>query len=436
MFAKARAALSPKHKREQIREAARQRASEDLAITLAAMKGLAAKLGQMASYIDESLPEATRQALEQLQSDMPPMHPDAAAEVVRESLGRHPSKLFSSWEPEPFAAASIGQVHRAVTKSGVPVAVKVQYPGIASALDADLSNASLVFHAIKFLFPTLDPDPIVKELYARLNEEIDYSIEAANQVIFTDHYRNHPFIHIPEVVTELSSNRVLTTEMATGARFSEMLNWPQQERDLAGETIFRFVFRSLYSLQAFNGDPHPGNYLFRPGGRVTFLDFGLVKRFDPDEASVFHDMVRTMVTEQDHEGFRRVIERAGLLRPGADVETDAVVEYFKTFYELVREPRDLQVTPELASAMVRSFTDTGNPVTKHATVPSAFVIIQRINLGLYALLAKVGTRANWRRIAEELWPHVAGPPSTPLGEEEAVWLQQRDGLTAAAAGTD
>ncbi len=419
-----RSSVVPRSKREAIRDAARRRSSEDLAATLAAMKGLAAKLGQMASYLDETLPEATRDALASLQSDMPPMHPDTAAEVVREELGRHPAKLFASWDPEPFAAASIGQVHRAVTRSGLPVAVKVQYPGIAGTVDADMSTASMLFHACKFAFPTLDPKPIVEELYARFREEIDYRIEAANQQLFCDHYQDHPFIHIPQVLHELSSERVLTTEMASGSRFAELLTWPQEERDLAGEAIFRFVFRSLYTLNAFNGDPHPGNYLFRRGGRVTFLDFGLVKHFEPSEAAVFNDMVRTMVTDADPEAFRRVIEKAGLLKPGADVATDDVAGYFGSFYELVRESREITVSAELASAMVRSFTDTSNPVTKHTTVPPAFVIIQRINLGLYALLAQLGAGVNWRGVAEELWPHVAGPPSSPLGTEEANWQER------------
>src|SRR5690606_5639526 len=121
------------------------------------------------------------------------------------------------------------------------------------------------------------------ELRERLVEELDYRLEADNQRLFAEFYRGHPFIHVPEVVDELSSARVLTTELAEGVPFAEVERWSQEERDLAGETIFRFVFGSLYRLHAFNGDPHPGNYLFRTGGRVTFLDFGLVKRFTPEE---------------------------------------------------------------------------------------------------------------------------------------------------------
>src|SRR5439155_18076896 len=136
------------------------------------------------------------------------------------------------------------------------------------------------------LFPGLDPEPLVAELRERLAEELDYRLEAEHQRLFADQYRGHPFIHIPEVVDELSTAQVLTTELAEGVRFEVLDTWSQEERDLAAETIFRFVFGSLYGFHAFNGDPHPGNYLFRPGGRVTFLDFGLVKHFDVAEIEV------------------------------------------------------------------------------------------------------------------------------------------------------
>jgi predicted unusual protein kinase regulating ubiquinone biosynthesis (AarF/ABC1/UbiB family) len=240
--------------------------------------------------------------------------------------------------------------------------------------------------------------------------------------LFAAAYEGHPFIHVPAVVDSLSARRVLTTELAEGVRFDEVLTWPEAERNLAAEAIFRFVFRSLYRLHAFNGDPHPGNYLFRPGGEVTFLDFGLVKRFEPKEINVFEQMIRTIVLEPDPEAFRRIIEGVGLLQKGASVTTDQVVDYFAHFYEFVREDRVSTMTPEYASDTVRRTFDTNHPVTRFASVPPQFVIIQRINLGLYAILGKLGATANWRRIAEELWPITSGPPSTPLGEMEASWL--------------
>src|SRR5690606_17330528 len=132
----------------------------------------------------------------------------------------------------------------------------------------DLDNAGMVFAGVGLMFPGLEPGPLVEELRARLIEEVDYVNEARNQRLFANAYRGHPFIHVPDVVPELSTPRVLTTELAEGVRFEEMARWSQSERDLAAEAIYRFVFRSLYRLSAFNGDPHPGNYLFRPGGQV------------------------------------------------------------------------------------------------------------------------------------------------------------------------
>ena len=193
--------------------------------------------------------------------------------------------MFETWDEVPIAAASIGQVHRAITRDGRAVAVKVQYPGVDAAIRADLENTDLLFRLIALAFPGLEPKALVDELRERLIEELDYTIEARNQRLFADYYAEHPFIHVPAVLDELSTARVLTTELATGARFDELMRWSQTERDLAAETLFRFVFRGIYRIAAFNGDPHPGNYLFAPGGRVTFLDFGLVKHYTATRSS-------------------------------------------------------------------------------------------------------------------------------------------------------
>ena len=132
---------------------------------------------------------------------------------------------------------------------------------------------------------------MVAEIKQRLAEELDYRLEARNQQAFAEYFRGHPFIHVPAVIADVLDRRVLTTELADGARFEEVLTWDQTERDAAAETIFRFVFRSLYRFHAFNGDPHPGNYLFRPGGQVTFLDFGLVRHFSSAEMTMFRQMI-------------------------------------------------------------------------------------------------------------------------------------------------
>jgi predicted unusual protein kinase regulating ubiquinone biosynthesis (AarF/ABC1/UbiB family) len=426
---RARRVFASAERREALDTAFELKTAEQVAQALGHMKGALMKVGQMASYLDQGMPQHVRDALASLQQDAPPMAPELAAETIERDLGRSVDALFDTWDPVPIAAASIGQVHRAMTKDGRAVAVKVQYPGVDEAIRADLGNAGMVFQAMGMLFPGLDPGPIVEEIRARLLEELDYRLEAKNQQLFVDYYAGHPFVHIPPVVDELCGARVLTTDLADGARFDEVVSWDQHERDLAGEAIYRFVFRSLYRLHAFNGDPHPGNYLFHPGGQVTFLDFGLVKRFTPADVAVFERFIDTLVLHGDVPAFRRAVEDAGFLPGGANLTDDAVVDYMGHFYEIVLHDRSVTIDDEYASESVRRyFTTTGQhgEVVKAANVPARMVIIQRINLGLYAVLGQLRATANWRKIAEEIWPLVEGPPSTALGHLEAEW-QTRTG---------
>ncbi|MBS1838533.1 MAG: AarF/ABC1/UbiB kinase family protein, partial [Actinobacteria bacterium] len=336
--------------------------------------------------------------------------------------------VFRQWDPTPIAAASIGQVHRAVTHDGRAVAVKVQYPGVDRAVAADLESSDLLFQVLGMLFPGLDPAPIVAELRERLVEELDYRIEADNQRLFVERYRDHPFIHVPEVLDDLSSARVLTSELVDGAPFAEVLTWSDEERQLAAECLYRFAFGGIYQLHAFNGDPHPGNYLFHRGGRITFLDFGLCKRFSDQEVADFEDMIRAMVLERDVPRYRSVIERLGILSPDLEVSNEELVEYFGHFYEFVMESEEMEITPEWSSDSVRRFFDlTGEhtDIMKAANLPPSMVIVQRINMGLFALFGDLHARANWRAIAEEIWPFTDAPPSTPMGERIAAWEQRR-----------
>jgi predicted unusual protein kinase regulating ubiquinone biosynthesis (AarF/ABC1/UbiB family) len=349
------------------------------------------------------------------------MAPELAAEVVERELGARPEVVFAEWDPEPIASASIGQVHRAMTRDGQAVAVKVQYPGVDSAISADLDNSALLVQIISMAFPGLDSGPLVEELRARVSEELDYRLEATNQARFARAYADHPFINVPAVLPELSTGRVLTSELVAGARYQEVQTWSQEERDLAGEAIFRFVFGCLYRLQAFNGDPHPGNYVFHGGGRVTILDFGLVKWFTETDVARLAEMIKTMVLRRDIHAFRRAVEAAGFLRPDPALGDEQVADYFAHYYELVLKAGPFTFSPEYAAETVRTFFDAGNEVVKRANVPAQFAILQRINLGLYAVLAGLRATADWRRIAEEIWPFVDAAPSTVLGRAEAAW---------------
>ena len=415
--------VSPERK-AQLQSEFELRTAEQVAETLGGMKGALMKLGQMASYLDQGLPEPVREALAELQSGAPPMSAELAAGVVRVELGGEPDVVFAEWDPLPIAAASIGQVHRAVTHDGLEVAVKVQYPGVDVAVASDLENTDLLFTVMGMLFPGLDPRPVVDELRARLVEELDYRNEAANQRMFAAAYQGHPFISVPDVVDAHSTGRVLTTTLAHGAPFSDVVGWDDDQRQMAAECLYRFAFGGIYRLGAFNGDPHPGNYLFGADGRVTFLDFGLCKRFTADEVVVFEEMIQAMVLDRDVPAFRRIVERVGILPAGVDLPVDVLEDYFNHFYELVLEDQVVEVTPEYSSASVRRFFDLGGPyadVMKKANLPPSMVIIQRINLGLYALFGDLGARANWRRISEEIWPFTDGAPSTPMGAEVAAW---------------
>lgn len=424
---RARRVFASAARRDELDRSFELRSVEQVVDTLGHLKGALMKVGQIASYLDQGLPEHVREALSQLQADAPPMSPELVDATVESELGRVPSELFDTWDPVPIAAASIGQVHRAITHDGLAVAVKVQYPGVDEAIRSDLGNADTIFAGFAQLFPGLDPEPVVAELRDRLLEELDYRLEARNQVRFADHYREHPTIHVPDVVSELSSARVLTSELVEGVPFSEMLTWGAEERNLAAETIYRFAFGSLYGLGMFNGDPHPGNYLFRPGGQVSFLDFGLVKYFTQEELDGFGRLIRAVAIDPDPGQFRAELEALGLLTPDAPVDDDEVFDYFSHFYEFVRRDGVHTISNEYAADTIRRMFDLSGPhgpVMRVVNVPPSFVVIQRINLGLYAIFGQIGATANWRRITEELWPFVAGPPSTPMGEAIAEWAER------------
>ncbi len=423
-FHKARRQFASVERQVDLDEAFQMRTAADVTRELGNMKGAMMKLGQMASYLDTGLPDNVKTSLASLQQDAPPMSPDLAAQQIVDNLGSHPEQLFAEWDPHPIAAASIGQVHRAITTDGRAVAVKVQYPGVADAVRSDLANAGWIFGGIATMFPGVDSEPIVDEIRNRLAEELDYRAEAANQRLFADYFRGHPYITVPEVVDEYCGDQVLTTDLAVGHRFDEVVTWDQRERNLAAETLFRFSFGAIYQLHSFNGDPHPGNYLFQPGGRITFLDFGLVKRFTPAETKLFEDLIVEMVLEKSVAGFRSVVTDVGILAPDAPLDDDLVYDYFSYYYRYVLNDGPTTIDAAYAADGVEHLFNTNGPyrdLMKYLNVPPAFVVIQRITLGLMGLFADLEATANWQAIARELWTFTDGPPSTPMARDIARW---------------
>ncbi|MHB8463549.1 MAG: ABC1 kinase family protein [Acidimicrobiales bacterium] len=409
-------------RRQELDGAFQLRSAEDVAATLGNMKGAFMKVGQLLSFVDDGLPENVRTALAQLQDSAPAMSAALAASVIEAELGGPPQDVFATWEPEPFAAASIGQVHRATTRDGRPVAVKVQYPGAAAAMEADLAQLGVGRLVLPFVHPNFDVEAITAELRERLLEEHDYGLEATNQRDFATWYAGHPFIRIPAVVDELSTKRVLTTDFAPGARFAEAERWDQSERDLAAEAILRFVYRSLHDHLAFNGDPHPGNYLFQPGGVVTFLDFGLVKRLRVEDRDAFIGLAHASAIEPDARKLRASLEDIGFYVKGAPISDSVIVEFDDIFWNHLAEDREVTLTAAWATDAVRRYMfkqGEFREIEHYTTIPAPFVIMQRITFGLTAILGRLNATANWRRIAMELW--FGGEPATPMGEAEAAW---------------
>ena len=402
------------------------RSAEDVVATLGQMKGAFMKVGQLLSFLDDAMPEHIRAVLSQLQDSIPPMAPRLAAQVVRDELGAPPERLFRAWEATPIAAASIGQVHRAILHDGTVVAVKVQYPGVGEVMEADLAQLDLGRLITPALWPSLDVAAVTTELKERLREELDYSIEATNQRDFARWYAGHPFIGIPRVIDDLSTSRVLTTTFADGDRFAQFERRDQEERDLAAEAIFRFVFRSLHDCHAFNGDPHPGNYLFAGRGVVSFVDFGLVKRFPADVHDSLVEAVRYAALDPDPAELRRVLEEVGHFPPGNPLTDQEIFDFSAMLWSYVAEDRSTTLTPAWASETVRGFLFKGREfehINRWGAVPADLVILQRITIGLLAILGRLNATANWHRIARELW--LGEPPASLLGEREAEWLLER-----------
>jgi predicted unusual protein kinase regulating ubiquinone biosynthesis (AarF/ABC1/UbiB family) len=428
----AKRSVASEERKEELDRAYELKSAEQVTAALGNMKGVLMKLGQMASFLNEGFPEHLREQLATLQSDAPPMSADLAAGVILEELGKHPDVLFASWDRTPIASASIGQVHKATLHDGRRVAVKVQYPGVEKAIAADLSNTAMLTQMLGVLFKGLDVGPFVAELKARVSEELDYELEARRQKHFCDLFDGHPTIVVPQVIDEYSSKRVLTSELRDGIRFGETDSWTKEQRNLAAETIYRFVFRSFNRHHVFNGDPHPGNYLFELDGpmgvRVVFLDFGLVKEFSEAEMNIFWTMIRYQVTDKDPVAYRKTVEDAGLLVPGAPFSTEELMDYFGYFYNPVMEHEQFAYTTTYArEALKRTFDPNGEHTEKMKwfNLPPAFVVLNRIQWGLNAVLAGLEGTADWRSISDELWPWVDGPPSTPMGKLEAQWLEQR-----------
>jgi predicted unusual protein kinase regulating ubiquinone biosynthesis (AarF/ABC1/UbiB family) len=419
---KVRGRRATEEKRARLEEQFAIRTAQDVAEVLGNMKGAIMKAGQMISFIAEGLPPEAQAALATLQADVPPMAPSLAEGVIREELGADPDRLFLDWDPVPVAAASIGQVHRAVMPDGRIVAVKVQYPGVDKAIRSDLDNAELLYGLFaSFALKNMDVKALVDELRKRMADELDYRLEASCQTAFAERYRGHPFIRIPEVVPERSTRRVLTSEWVEGQRWDEFLaNAREAERQRAAEVLFRFAQGSIHRHRVFNGDPHPGNYRFHADGSVTFLDFGLVKRWDEGEFEQLTPILDAILDSDPELTVRRAVS-AGFLPADHGFDPGFVYEYISGPYEPFLTDSFTFSREWVGKALERVIDIQGRygELIRKLNMPTSYVILDRVVWGMSALFGHLGASGNWRALLQE-YRH-GDPPSTDLGREEAEW---------------
>jgi predicted unusual protein kinase regulating ubiquinone biosynthesis (AarF/ABC1/UbiB family) len=398
--------------------------AEQIVAVLGTMKGAAMKLGQVLSFLDVGLvpPEYRdefQRKLAKLRDAAPTVAFKDMKKVIEQDLGEPIGKVFDDFEEEPIAAASIGQVYKAAL-DGRPVAIKVQYPGINRAVEADMQNLGLILRLVGRITPQLDTKALAGEVRARILEELDYELEAANQRTLARIYQGHPFIVIPGVVTSLSRERVIVTDFVEGVGFSVLEREPDEERNRIGEIIFRFFYGSMYRHRKFSGDPHPGNLLRQPDGRIAFLDFGLFKQMDREPIELELACQRAIV-EDDEAELHRLLAAARFLPQPERVDPTELMSYMVDgSWWYTRADHEVQLTPEVAAKAMLEAADPRSShfrTMRHQDMDPEHLLGRRLEVQVLAVLGQLRANVNWYRIARE-WSY-GEPPVTELGRQEA-----------------
>ena len=410
--------------------------AKQIVAVLGTMKGAAMKLGQVMSFLDVGLVaeehrEEFQRELAKLRDAAPTVSFKQMKRVIEEDLEEPISEVFSSFEEEPIAAASIGQVYRATLHDGREVAVKVQYPGVAGAVRADMQNLDMIMRLLKRMTPGMDVKAITEEIKERIVEELDYELEAQNQRSLARIFAGHPFIVVPDVVSSLSRERVLVSEFVSGVGFEELKARPQAERDRIGEIVFRFFLGCLYRHRQFSGDPHPGNFLLLDDGRVAFLDFGLFKRMDAEPVELELACQRAVVRGRRRQ-LHRLLADSGFLPEPERVDPEHLLAFIRDaiwWYTTADEP--VELTPEIATQVMIESSDPRSShfrEMRHQDMRPEHLFGRRMEMLTLAVLSQLRARANWHRIARE-WMY-GDEPVTELGREEAEFYG-RSGVGAA-----
>ncbi|CCC42919.1 ABC1 kinase family protein [Mycobacterium canetti] len=411
-----------------------ERTAQRYSQLLGRSKGVLMKAGQILSVVDTSWLgngefSSYQAALSHLQADAPPMDAALAREVLHGDLGLSAEELFADFTDEPMAAASIGQVHRAVLHDGRQVAVKIQYPGAAEAIHDDLANTELLAAFLRLVASAsgavlqTDFRKAAREIAARIGEEIDYRHEAANITAFSELYRDHPFIRIPEVIPEASGDRVLTMTYLDGMDWAAAQLADQELRNTWAEVILRFATGSARHANLFHADPHPGNYRFRPDGQVGFVDFGCVKVVPEQFRRKYLHTVRAALDGRSHE-LRELMVEAGFLTADSRLTSDEVYRWWADVLHEALAPQPVTYSRDTSRRAIRALIPLSpeHPV-RRMSLPDDLVFLSRISLNVNAICAMLGVTVHARSIPDDM--DGVAEPMTPLGKQHRAWVRQR-----------
>ncbi|MGW5370081.1 ABC1 kinase family protein [Streptomyces sp. NPDC004009] len=404
-----------------------QRTAEQLFKVLGELKGGAMKFGQAMSVFESALPEEIagpyRAALTKLQDAAPPMPTRTVHAVLEERLGAEWRELFLEFEDKPAAAASIGQVHRAVWHDGREVAVKVQYPGAGEALLSDLSQLSRFARLLGPLIPGMDIKPLIAEMRDRVSEELDYALEAQAQQAHAAEFADDPDVVVPAVVHQC--DQILVTEWIDGIPLSEVINdGTEEQRDRAGQLLARFLFSGPARTGLLHADPHPGNFRLLPGDpdghgewRLGVLDFGTVDRLPGGLPEPIGVSLR-MTLDGEAETVYELLCSEGFVKDTIELDPEAVLDYLLPIIEPARVEAFTFTRSWMRSQAAR-IADVRSPayqLGKRLNLPPAYLLIHRVTLSTIGVLCQLGATVRLRDELEEWLPGFVS--ADELDEEE------------------
>jgi predicted unusual protein kinase regulating ubiquinone biosynthesis (AarF/ABC1/UbiB family) len=381
--------------------------AKQAAEVLGTLRGLAAKVGQMASYIDGVIPEGQRDAYEAAMKGLQAAAPRSSSAQIRacveQELGKPIEQLFAKWDDEPLASASIGQVHVATLPDGREVAVKVQHPGIVQAVEGDLANAGLIEGLISAMAgKRFESKKMLAVVRARFREELDYELEGRRLNAFAKLHAGDPTVRVPHLITSHSSKRVLTTALARGLSFADACAADAGLRRRWAETMWRFVFKGTLRGAMLNADPHPGNYIFHPNGVVTFLDYGCIQEVE-DAHRARAELVHRAALARDDAAFGKAVSVLVKAKPGA-LEKLAIAYSRQCFEPLFSSP--YRLTRDYAASLVEGMKSMAQaakkmPDSEFFSMPPEMFFTNRLQFGFYSVLARLDVDVDYAQIERD-----------------------------------